>query len=180
MLHKYNLKTGEYVGTFQANTDGNIPKGFTDIEPIEVNDGYYLRFLNNTWVQSKSNKGAVYYSTYDGAKVVCTTDEPLKGSFTKISPPNSYSKFDGSKWVEDAKMKLEFERKKANDKTLYVIIEYQESSFSYSDLKELVTAKTLLETSGLQYYYLRGIKLTLDDIMSILNLIIDKVNNLGA
>jgi len=92
MIYKYDSTNYEFLGAYPSNKDGNIPGGFTGLEPIEVEEGkavVFDKFLQE-WELVTDYRQIDYYYKHNGKKARWNKiDAPIAGDNLIDIAPNS-------------------------------------------------------------------------------------------
>ena len=155
MIYKYD-KEGYLLGSYKANEDGTIPKGFTDVMPNGTIEGQIAKFdtTSKTWSIETSYKALVYYNVSNGSKYINPKHSSPDSSIYTTEEPNvegNFLSFKDGVWTNDEELEAErLEEGKANARAKALkdnlAIHIGDKVFGFNDVLEVVIASTLLDT----------------------------------
>lgn len=106
-IYNYDRGTGVLLSETEARPDPLTPGSFlvpafaTLLVPPEADGDRVPIFTGSAWVLEYDYIGAEVYSTETALRVYITELGPLPEGTTLLKPPDTYPKWDGSKWVDD-------------------------------------------------------------------------------
>lgn len=97
--------TGEYTGWSDEyiNVGVSMPGNSTDIEPGEAVAGKVSLFTGTDWQLEEDHRGVTVYSLENKTPSVVDYIGPFKEGFVAAEPSSMFDKWDGKKWVKNAK-----------------------------------------------------------------------------
>ncbi|MGA4583944.1 DUF4376 domain-containing protein [Enterobacter hormaechei] len=99
----YSANEQEFLGECDilVEPDTGLPAHCTLIRPPECPAGYALVFRDESWQAVEDHRGRLVIDTATGAEILVTELGPLPENTTTILRDNTFSTWDGEKWVPD-------------------------------------------------------------------------------
>lgn len=144
--YKFSVETGELVGFIDS--EKRYPANhlsLTAIEPPEAQEGYARVFNREAqeWSQVQDHIGEKVYSTETGAETEVKELGPIPEGMTTEKRPDETYKHTERGWEQDATLKAEFDKRKADEMA-------REAARQRVSTSETVSAEDLAIALGLR------------------------------
>lgn len=137
----FHQETGELLGHEEITVPPHtgLPAGSTVISPEDDTVGNVAIYdaTAETWSFTEDHRGKIVYSTVNGDALEIVDLGPLPDDVTTIVPANSYQKWNGSAWVDDAEAKHQADVNSATAKLSALMVQANEKITILNDAVEL-------------------------------------------
>lgn len=121
----YDAVTGEYTGWSDEyiNAGVSMPGNSTDIDPGDGVAGKVTVFTGTGWRLEEDHRGETVYSVENKQESVVDYIGPVHNGFVVVAPTSPFDKWDGQKWVTDAKAQHAADVAAAEQKKAFLLAE---------------------------------------------------------
>lgn len=105
LIYNTNVQTGEFItATYEYVAVGiGLPTHVCVDKPTQPENGRAIVLKNGGWIYPHDHRGQKVYSITNGSEKTITEIGDIPDGYTTMKPASEFDRWDGGKWVLDAK-----------------------------------------------------------------------------